>query len=115
MRGPDRRKVRTERRPRQQATDAETVLWFALRGRRRAGLKFVRQEAIGRYVADFVCREAKLVIEVDGGQHADNPRDAARDAWLASEGYRVLRNSDVLSSKDSVLETILSVLKGDVR
>src|SRR5439155_12946019 len=78
MRGPQRPKVRLERRLRRQPTNAETKLWFALRDRRLAGFKFVRQEAIGSYVVDFVCREKKLIIEVDGGQHADNPRDHAR-------------------------------------
>jgi very-short-patch-repair endonuclease len=114
MRGPDRRKVRVERRLRRDATDAERKLWFALRDRRLGGFKFVRQEAIGPYVVDFVCREQGLIIEVDGGQHADNPRDRIRDAALAAEGYRVLRfwNSDVLGNKEGVLTVILAKLQG---
>jgi very-short-patch-repair endonuclease len=75
MRGPDRGKVRTERRLRRALTDAERKLWFALRDRRLDGHKFVRQEAIGPYIVDFVCREKKLVIEVDGEQHAENAGD----------------------------------------
>ena len=69
MRGPDRRKVRVKRQLRGNQTDAERKLWFALRDRRLGGFKFVRQEAIGPFVVDFVCRERKLIIEVDGGQH----------------------------------------------
>src|SRR6266446_2793888 len=81
MRGPQRGKVRLERRLRRQATDAETKLWFALRDRRLGGFKFVRQEAIGSYIVDFVCsREKKLIVEVDGGQHAENTRDRARSS-----------------------------------
>jgi very-short-patch-repair endonuclease len=114
MRGPDRGKVRTERRLRRALTDAERKLWFALRDRRLDGHKFVRQEAIGPYIVDFVCREKKLVIEVDGGQHAESVRDRVRDAVLAADGYRVLRfwNSDVLKNRDGVLTVILAELQG---
>ena len=110
MRGPNRRSVRLKRRLRQHATDAEMKLWFALRDRRLNGLKFVRQEAVGTFVVDFLCRAKKLVIEVDGGQHAESASDRMRDAFLTSEGYRVMRfwNSDVLKSMDGVLETILA-------
>jgi len=114
MRGPQRGKVRLERRLRRQATDAETKLWFSLRDRRLGGFKFVRQDAIGPYVVDFVCRDKKLVVEVDGGQHADNPRDRARDAALSADGYQVLRfwNSDVLTNEEGVLTVILAKLQG---
>jgi very-short-patch-repair endonuclease len=80
-----------------------------------AAHKFVRQEPIGRYVVDFVCREQRLVIEVDGGQHATDTRDAVRDKWLAEHRYRVLRfwNNDVLRNMDGVLETIALALEGD--
>lgn len=109
MRGPDLRKVRVERSLRGQQTDAERKLWFALRDRRLGGFKFVRQEAIGPYIVDFVCRERGLVIEVDGGQHAENKNDARRDAYLTSERYRVLRfwNNDVLINREGVLLSIL--------
>jgi very-short-patch-repair endonuclease len=114
MRGPQQRKVRLERGLRRQATDAETKLWLALRDRRLDGFKFVRQEAIGSYIVDFVCREKKLVIEVDGGQHADSPRDQARDAALSADGYHVLRfwNSDILTNEEGVLTVILAELHG---
>jgi very-short-patch-repair endonuclease len=113
MRGPDRKTVKIERRLRKQATDSETQMWFALRGRRLGGFKFVRQEAIGNYIVDFVCRDRKLIVEVDGGQHADNPADRVRDANLAAAGYRVLRfwNTDVLQNKEGVLLTILAALQ----
>jgi very-short-patch-repair endonuclease len=89
-------------------TDAERKLWRALRDRRIQALKFRRQAPIGGYIADFLCLEHRLVVEVDGAQHADNRRDAARDAWLAREGYRILRfwNLEVLTARESVLATI---------
>lgn len=113
MRGSDPNQVRAERRLRRNDTDAERLIWFSVRDRRLSGFKFVRQEAIGRYIVDFVCRDQKLIIEIDGGQHADNARDATRDAALAAEGYRVLRfwNSDVMSNKNGVLNTILEALR----
>jgi very-short-patch-repair endonuclease len=116
MRGPEARKVRVERRLRRQSTNAEMMLWFALRDSRLAGFKFVRQEAIGSYIVDFVCRDRKLIVEADGGQHAESARDLKRDPELAAEGYRVLRfwNSDVLKNKPGVLETIFASLNADV-
>jgi len=112
MRGADRRKVRIERGLRSRQTDAERKLWFAVRDRRLSGFKFVRQEAIGHFIVDFVCRDKRLVVEVDGGQHADSAEDAARDAFLAGEGYPVMRfwNNDVLSNRDGVLTVILEAL-----
>jgi very-short-patch-repair endonuclease len=112
MRGADRRKVRIERGLRSRQTDAERKLWVAVRDRRLSGFKFVRQEAIGPFIVDFVCRDKRLVVEVDGGQHADSAEDAARDAFLAGEGYRVMRfwNHDVLSNRDGVLTVILEAL-----
>jgi very-short-patch-repair endonuclease len=113
MRGPDRRKVRVERKLRGQQTDAERKLWYELRDRRLSGFKFVRQEGIGPFIVDFVCRDRKLVIEVDGGQHSESVTDAGRDSYLAHEGYRVLRfwNNDVLSNREGVLLTILDALQ----
>ena len=70
-------------------TDAERKLWFLLRDRRLNDAKFRRQVPIGNYIVDFVCQEAKLIVEVDGSQHADQAvYDAARSEWLASVGYR---------------------------
>ncbi len=115
MRGPDRKTVPIERKLRGAQTDAERKLWFALRDRRLDGFKFVRQEAIGSFVVDFVCREQKLIVEVDGGQHSESTKDAARDAQLVREGYRVMRfwNNDVLGNREGVLETILAALRAE--
>ena len=100
------------RRLRHDATDAERRLWYRLRARQIDGAKFVRQDPIGPYVVDFVCRECKLIIEVDGGQHATDPRDAVREGWLVDRGYRILRfwNNDVLANTDGVLEAIAAAL-----
>jgi very-short-patch-repair endonuclease len=112
MRGPDRKTTKRVRQLRTNATDTETKLWFAVRDRRLAGFKFVRQKSIGPYVVDFLCRDRNLIVDVDGGQHAESESDQVRDAYLASEGYRVLRfwNSDVLGNIDGVLETVLASL-----
>ena len=77
------------------------------------GFKFVRQEAIGAYIVDFVCREKKLIIEVDGGQHAENTRDRVRDGVLTIDGYQILSfwNSDVLKNRSGVLSAILAQLE----
>ena len=113
MRGPNRSSVRLKRHLRRRATDAEMKLWLALRDRRLNRMKFVRQEAIGAYVVDFLCRSERLVVEVDGGQHANSASDQVREAFLTSEGYRVMRfwNSDVLKNMDGVLETILAAAR----
>jgi very-short-patch-repair endonuclease len=108
MRGPNNVKTPRARRLRSDQTDAEKKLWWRLRNRQIAGCKFVRQEPIGPYICDFVCREQRLVIEVDGGQHADSATDKVRDQWLVSHNYRVMRfwNNDVLGNIDGVLMTI---------
>ncbi len=96
-------------------TEAETLLWRRLRDRQLAGAKFRRQAPIGPYIADFASYAAKLVVELDGGQHADNAAaDAARTASLEGRGFHVLRfwNHDVLANPDGVLETIQEALCG---
>ena len=94
---------------RRSSTDAERKLWGALRNRRLNGLKFTRQMPVLEYFADFVCRERKLIVELDGGQHADSPHDGERDRRLVAEGYRVLRfwNGE-LEHMNCVRETILA-------
>jgi very-short-patch-repair endonuclease len=94
---------------RRNQTDAEGKLWNALRNRGLPPYKFKRQVPLGRYIADFMCFERKLIVEVDGSQHGMQVEyDEARTRWLETQGYRVLRvgNRDVLMNLDGVLETI---------
>jgi len=93
-------------------TEAEIRLWQRLRDRQLAGAKFRRQTPVGPYVADFMCYELRLIVEADGGQHGPEA-DAARTAWLESQGFRVVRfwNHDVLQNTDGVLERIQEELK----
>ncbi len=105
------------RRLRANQTGAETKLWRELRKLETKGTHFRRQVPIGRYVADFACMASRLVIELDGSQHGDEPAkayDQARTLWLESAGYRVLRfwNNDVVHNLDGVLETIYAALYG---
>lgn len=107
MRHPHRDRARRLRR---EQTDAEGKLWYLLRNRRLAGYKFKRQFPIGPFIADFACAELKLIIEADGGQHADRQSyDERRTRWLESEGWRVLRfwNNEVLENIEGVTETVL--------
>ena len=100
------------RQLRRHQTNAEAVLWHRVRAGRLAGYRFRRQHPIGRYVVDFVCLEAKLVIEVDGATHQDRSRDERRDRDLASRGYRTVRvwNTDVYEHTDEVIDLILNQL-----
>jgi very-short-patch-repair endonuclease len=79
-----------------------------LRSKQLEGLKFRRQQPVGNYIADFVCLEKKIVIEVDGGQHMNEEKDKTRDKWLSDEGFRVIRfwNHEVLKNIYEVLEVI---------
>jgi very-short-patch-repair endonuclease len=99
-------------RMRRAPTDAERRMWHILRTLKPLGMHFRRQAPIGSYVADFVWYDGKLVIEIDGSQHADRQQsyDAQRTAWLQSQGYRVLRfwNNEVLKTPRSVGEAILA-------
>jgi very-short-patch-repair endonuclease len=99
---------------RRQSTPQEQRLWSALRNRRLDGFKFRRQHPIGAFIADFACPERKLIVELDGPSHdIAYQRDQRRDAWLATQGYRVvrIRNDDARASIDGVLETIRLALK----
>jgi very-short-patch-repair endonuclease len=101
------------RQLRRTSTDVERRIWSVLRDRRLSRYKFRRQHPIGPYVVDFACTKHALVIELDGGQHADSASDACRTAWLESHGWSVIRfwNNDVLNNTDGVIETILRVLQ----
>jgi very-short-patch-repair endonuclease len=100
---------------RREMTEAERRLWAMLRGHRLAKLPFHRQSPLGPYIVDFVCHELRLVIEIDGGQHAiEAAKDLKRDDWLRSKEYRVLRfwNPDIFENRDSVLQVILDAIPG---
>ena len=94
-------------------TDAEQKMWSRLQARQVAGTRFNRQFPVGPFICDFVSRAAKLVVEIDGGQHAQQEEeDAQRSEYLKARGYRVVRfwNNDVLGNVDGVVETIEQIL-----
>jgi very-short-patch-repair endonuclease len=97
---------------RKNMTDAERRIWYRLRAHRFAGVKFKRQVPIGAYIVDFACLSRKLVVEIDGGQHAYAASDAVRDASIRAGGFTILRfwNHDVLQNTDAVLEQIMDAL-----
>ena len=95
---------------RKHLTEAEQRLWQELKRRQLAGMKFRRQQLIGPFIVDFVCFERRVIVEVDGGQHAEQSQyDADRTRWLEAQGYRVLRfwNNEVLAQTDAVAQAIL--------
>jgi very-short-patch-repair endonuclease len=100
-------------------TQAETILWRALRGSTLDGVKFRRQAPIGRFVADFLCVEHRLIVELDGPPHDDEEQrqhDAVRDRWLREHGYRVLRfpNDIVIGGGNIVLDRIRAAIRQDL-
>jgi very-short-patch-repair endonuclease len=99
------------RRLRRSAPSTERSLWKLLRDRRLEGLKFRRQVPIGPYVVDFICPRHRLIIEADGPFH-DVERDAARDDWLAAQGFRVLRftNHEIIVGEHRVMARILAAV-----
>ncbi|MEO0094738.1 MAG: endonuclease domain-containing protein [candidate division WOR-3 bacterium] len=99
------------RRLRENMTDAERKLWYAIR-KKQLGVKFRRQQLIGNYIVDFVCFERKLVIEIDGGGHFESGTDKIRDKWFQGQGYRVLRfwNNEVLRNTNGVMQAIMREL-----
>jgi very-short-patch-repair endonuclease len=97
---------------RKASTDAESLLWYRLRNRQLLDLKFRRQRPMGQYIADFACLEIGLVIELDGGQHAEQvARDEARAEEMKRLGFRTLRfwNNEVLNETEAVMEQIRQV------
>jgi very-short-patch-repair endonuclease len=111
----DRRsRIPRARALRQDQTDVERKLWALLRSRQLDGFKFRRQVPIDRYFADFACRDANIIVELDGSQHLDRiAYDAERTRVLEACGWRVLRfwNNQVLETPEGVLETILAELR----
>ena len=106
---------RNSRSLRREMTDAEKLLWRHLRLNQFAGYKFRRQHPIGHFIVDFVCLEAVLILEVDGGQHAENSdNDDIRTRWLEEKGFRVMRfwNNEVLNNIEGVKLVIWNFLSG---
>ncbi|MGO9547688.1 MAG: endonuclease domain-containing protein [Rhodomicrobium sp.] len=95
--------------------EAEHGVWRILRNRQFAKTKFRRQLPIGPYIADFACYEARLIVETDGGQHADSPKNAAGDAWFAAQGFHTLRlwNNDILKNPEGVAIVFAMALAGE--
>lgn len=116
MKGQTNRRIlgeQLQRKLRNSPTDAEQLLWPHLRGRQMAGCKYRRQHPFQDYILDFVCLERGLVVELDGGQHAEQRmQDALRDAFLADAGFRVLRfwNHELMKETRAVLEAIHAAL-----
>ena len=99
---------------RHEPTDAELAMWRLLRDRRLSQYKFRRQVPFQKFILDFVCFEKRVVIEIDGSQHAESARDTIRDSILTAEGFRIERywNNDVLQQPSAVLEDIFAKLAG---
>ncbi|MBN1471007.1 MAG: endonuclease domain-containing protein [Syntrophaceae bacterium] len=94
---------------RKRPTHAEQLLWNKLRQKQMEGFKFRRQQPIDNYIVDFICFEKRIIVEVDGGQHAiQNKDDIVRDSYLRQKGFQLLRfwNNEVLQNMDGVLEVI---------
>jgi very-short-patch-repair endonuclease len=98
---------------RREPTEAEHALWLLLRNWRLAAYKFRRPVPIDHFIADFVCFTARLIVEADGSQHADNAYDWARDTYLKAQGFRLLRlwNNDILARPEQVLEAVWAALQ----
>ena len=104
------------RKLRRNMTNAERLLWSKLKGKQLRSLQFNRQKPIGNYIVDFYCLKARLVIEIDGGQHYSydgKQKDSVRDDYMVQHGLRVLRfsNRDIFENIDGVVETIYRHLK----
>ena len=104
--------IENARKLRKNMTDAERALWRLLRDRQLAGWRFRRQEPIDHYIVDFICFEARLILEADGSQHFESVADKVRDAYLQSKGFRVLRlwNTDILANREGVQRLIMEAL-----
>lgn len=105
------RSIKQARNLRRNQTEAEGLLWQCLRNG-HAGYKFRRQLPVGPYIADFACLEAKLIVEVDGGQHCENQKDVARTEYLNARGYEVMRfwNNDIIDNLEGVVSTLTLAL-----
>ncbi|MHB0953648.1 MAG: endonuclease domain-containing protein [Allorhizobium sp.] len=104
---------RRARQMRTDATDPEAIFWSHVRNRLLNGHKFRRQVPIGPYIVDFLCADKKLIVELDGFQHAEDPRDEIRDRYLSSLGYRILRfwNQEIYADVGQALVHVVEVLE----
>jgi very-short-patch-repair endonuclease len=112
----DDHKIKEARELRKNSTWAEAKIWEYVRNRQVGGFKFIRQATIGPFIADFLCREKKLVVELDGWTHSTDDEiayDARRTRYLEMQGFRVLRftNEDCTQATEGVLDTLLTELK----
>jgi very-short-patch-repair endonuclease len=120
MRGPRPYRTRRARALRANATSAEDMLWGELRARRLGGFKFVRQAPVEHYIVDFLCRDHRVVVEVDGATHGEPDEitaDYTRTCALERMGYRVYRawNGDIFDNIDGVLDELLALLEGRLK
>jgi very-short-patch-repair endonuclease len=113
MAEPPRRPTKRAQQLRNHATPAERLLWRHLNKRQFEGWKFSRQMPIGPFICDFLCRELNLIVEVDGGQHCDDPGDLTRTAYLKRQGFRVVRywNNEVRDNLEGVLENLRAEIR----
>ena len=116
MRGANKITTARARSLRQSDNEAEWAFWLEVRNRRLNGMKFVRQEPIGPYFADFACRDHRLIVELDGSQHVGTNRDVRRNAFMNDRGWSVARfwSNDFLANLVSVMETVLAVCDGRI-
>ena len=118
MRHPPPQSTANARLLRHHPTDAEQTLWYLLRRRHLHPHYFRRQSPIGPYIADFLCQEKRLIIELDGGHHQlQQAQDAQRTKWLESRGYQVIRfwNNELKEDPDAVLQAILIALEAPTK
>lgn len=103
------------RKLRKRMTEAERALWAILRRKQLEGHRFRKQVPIGQYIVDFACLDARLVIEVDGGQHSESATDSERDTWLKSQRFRVMRfrNNEVLENPEGAMLTVVRALESN--
>ena len=106
-------KAKRTRKLRKEMTDTERKLWSLLRNRKLSGYKFRGKVPVGPYITDFLCFEARLIVEADGRQHADTTSDAKRYAWFGEQGFTVIRfwNNDVFDNAEGVLSRLASTLE----
>ena len=119
MRGPQPWQTNRARVLRSRASSATEKMWSELRNRQLGGLKFVRECPIGPFYADFVCRDEKVIVEIDGGTHSTDEEiayDKAREEYLRAQGFRIFRahNGEVYENIDGVCDTLLAFIRGEI-